>query len=197
MGHRQMIGLNWCGQKPLRQFLSQRDSIISIEWIDQTLIEVVGKLANKIRSNWPGLNSHSFFYLVLVVDDKGEYDRAMALLTRILPVTPKTDQNLIALEFDHRDRFEIKSLDLRFECPCATCVDEITGKRTLKRENLKSDVRPKSIEPVGRYAIRILWSDGHSTGMFHFDRLFEIAQKIAQKSEENSNSERPDVSSIH
>lgn len=139
------------------------------------------------------------------MDDKGEYHRAMAQLTRIQPVVPQTDRNLILLEFDHAHQFEIRSLDLRFECPCATCVDEITGKRTLKRENLKSDVRPKSIEPVGRYAIRILWSDGHGTGMFHFDRLFETVRKLSQKSDEKSSDRsddrspdaRPDTSSIH
>ncbi len=32
------------------------------------------------------------------------------------------------------------------------------------------------IEPVGRYGIHIEWSDGHRTGMYHFDRLYELAK---------------------
>jgi DUF971 family protein len=32
-------------------------------------------------------------------------------------------------------------------------------------------VRPVAIRPVGRYAIQIDWSDGHTTGIYPFDRL--------------------------
>jgi DUF971 family protein len=53
----------------------------------------------------------------------------------------------------------------------------MTGKRTLRMETLRTDVKPKQILPVGRYGISIAWTDGHSTGMYHFDRLYEIARK--------------------
>lgn len=91
-----------------------------------------------------------------------------------------SENNVIALTFDTGESFTVPSLELRLECPCATCVDEITGKRTLKKEVLRPDVKPKNVEPVGRYGIKITWSDGHSTGMYHFDRLYEIAQKNNQ-----------------
>lgn len=94
----------------------------------------------------------------------------MAVLTKILP----SENNQLSLTFDTGEEFKIPYLDLRFQCPCATCVDELTGKRTLKKERLKQDVKPKDIEPVGRYGIKISWSDGHSTGMYHFDRLYEL-----------------------
>jgi DUF971 family protein len=95
----------------------------------------------------------------------------MAILTKIAPVNEK-----ILMEFDTGEQFQIAPLDLRFECPCATCVDEITGKRTLKRESLNPKVKPVKIEPVGRYGIHVEWSDGHRTGMYHFDRLYEIGK---------------------
>lgn len=78
--------------------------------------------------------------------------------------------------FDTGEEFIVSSLEMRFECPCASCVDEITGRRTLKRETLRPDVRPLKIEPVGRYGIHIDWSDGHRTGMYHFDTLYSIAK---------------------
>ena len=81
----------------------------------------------------------------------------------------------IQLSFDTGENFSVPYLELRFQCPCATCVDEMTGKRTLKRESLKPDVKPLKVEPVGRYGIHVEWSDGHRTGMYHFDRLYEIA----------------------
>ena len=85
----------------------------------------------------------------------------------------------IYLGFDNGEAYELTYLDLRFECPCAACVDEITGKRTLRRESLKPDVKPMKIEPVGRYGIHIEWSDGHRTGMYHFDRLYQLAKEKA------------------
>ena len=95
----------------------------------------------------------------------------MPILTKIAPVDSK-----ILMQFDTGEEFKILPLDLRFECPCATCVDEITGKRTLKRETLNPAVKPMKIEPVGRYGIHVEWSDGHRTGMYHFDRLYEIGK---------------------
>ena len=99
----------------------------------------------------------------------------MPNLVKISPAETK-----ILLRFDNNEEYQIESLDLRFECPCASCVDEITGKRTLKKSSLKPDVRAMKIEPVGRYGIHIRWSDGHSTGMFHFDRLYELALKLGK-----------------
>jgi DUF971 family protein len=37
-------------------------------------------------------------------------------------------------------------------------------------------VHPLKIEPVGRYAIQIDWSDGHSTGIYPFRRLRELGK---------------------
>ena len=63
---------------------------------------------------------------------------------------------------------------LRQACPCAVCVDEMTGKRVLDPESIPVDVRPVRIEGVGRYAIRIHWSDGHETGLYSFRYLAEL-----------------------
>ena len=60
---------------------------------------------------------------------------------------------------------------LRCACACASCVDEDTGRKLLVDERVPRDVRPLEIHPVGRYGISILWSDGHDTGIYAFDRL--------------------------
>ena len=96
-------------------------------------------------------------------------------LTKITPAP----QLSAALQFDTGETFQVPYLELRFQCPCASCVDEITGKRTLRRESLKPDMKPMKIEPVGRYGIHIEWSDGHRTGMYHFQTLYEIAQRAS------------------
>ncbi len=60
---------------------------------------------------------------------------------------------------------------LRLHCPCAGCVDEMTGRRTLMPEMVPEDVYPKAIHYVGRYALQFTWSDGHDTGFYTFETL--------------------------
>ena len=61
--------------------------------------------------------------------------------------------------------------ELRLACPCAGCVDEITGQIRVIATSIPQDVRPLSINLIGRYAISIQWSDGHNTGIYAFDKL--------------------------
>jgi len=63
------------------------------------------------------------------------------------------------------------ALDLRLRCPCAVCVEELTGRLLLDPDSVAPDVHPVSLSLVGRYAIQIDWSDGHSTGIYTFDKL--------------------------
>ncbi len=60
---------------------------------------------------------------------------------------------------------------LRENCACAACVHEFTGQRILKPASVPSDIRALEISLVGRYAVQFRWSDGHSTGIYPFDRL--------------------------
>ena len=66
---------------------------------------------------------------------------------------------------------EFLALDLRAECPCAACVDEMSGKRTQKREDVDPGVAAVAHEQVGRYALQFHWSDGHTTGIYSYDNL--------------------------
>jgi len=67
---------------------------------------------------------------------------------------------------------------LRLKCPCAMCVDENTGLRILREPGIPLDVLPVKIEPVGRYAIVIHWSDGHNTGIYTWEWLYELAGQL-------------------
>ena len=69
----------------------------------------------------------------------------------------------------HVGRFDARRL--RLACPCAACVDEMTGRPLLDPRTVPVDVRPERIDLVGAYAIRIRWSDGHGTGMLTYDWL--------------------------
>lgn len=63
---------------------------------------------------------------------------------------------------------------LRLLCPCAACVDEMSGVRTLTPEMVDESVYPTAIHYVGRYALQCVWSDGHSTGIYTFGYLRKI-----------------------
>ncbi len=69
----------------------------------------------------------------------------------------------------HKSVYDVR--DLRLACGCAVCVDEWTGEGHLDPTSVPEDVAPRSIQPVGRYAIQIDWSDGHQSGIYPFARL--------------------------
>ena len=60
---------------------------------------------------------------------------------------------------------------LRLACPCAGCVEEMTGRPLLDPASVPDDVAPLKIDLVGAYAIRITWSDGHATGIYTYEHL--------------------------
>jgi ATP-binding protein involved in chromosome partitioning len=65
---------------------------------------------------------------------------------------------------------------LRTNCRCAVCIDENTGEKTLDDTSVPLDIETKGVNPVGRYAIAIGFSDGHNTGIFTFKRLRQLCE---------------------
>jgi DUF971 family protein len=74
---------------------------------------------------------------------------------------------------------------LRDECPCATCTGahgtppertNYSGSSGSKElfPMYKPALKMLAIEPVGSYAIRISWNDGHNTGIYSFDHFRRI-----------------------
>ena len=66
------------------------------------------------------------------------------------------------------------ALDLRLACQCAGCVEEMSGRPTLDPGRVPPDVRALSVRLVGAYAVHFAWSDGHSTGIYPWERLLAI-----------------------
>ena len=78
----------------------------------------------------------------------------------------------IAWQDGHESVYPARAL--RLACPCAGCVDEITGVIRVIATSIPEDVHPLSIELVGRYAITLQWSDGHHTGIYSFELLRKL-----------------------
>ena len=75
----------------------------------------------------------------------------------------------ISWEEGHTGRYPYRTL--RGECPCAGCVDELAGVRTLDIASIADDISIDDMQLVGNYALRIDWSDGHSSGLYSWKLL--------------------------
>ncbi len=79
------------------------------------------------------------------------------------------DAVVILWEDAHRSPFPHRYL--RLACPCANCVDEMSGKRTLDPDTVSKDVKALDQMPVGKYGVQFLWSDAHYTGIYTYKVL--------------------------
>ncbi|HYG69448.1 MAG TPA: DUF971 domain-containing protein [Anaeromyxobacteraceae bacterium] len=69
----------------------------------------------------------------------------------------------------------ISAFTLRDACPCAQCIDESTGKKTLNPDTIPRDIHVESVEGVGNYAVKFNWSDGHGTGLYAWNTLRRVS----------------------
>lgn len=66
---------------------------------------------------------------------------------------------------------DIANSVLRDQCKCALCVDEYTGEKTLKPEDIPKDIHGLEVTPLGNYAVSIKWSDGHTSSIYPYNVL--------------------------
>ena len=96
-------------------------------------------------------------------------------MTGSVPAAITRRDDGILIEWDRSgDRTFHPARALRLACPCAECVEEMTGRARLDPQRVPADIRPQRIHLVGAYGIRVDWSDGHNTGIYTFDRLREM-----------------------
>src|SRR4051794_15899293 len=70
---------------------------------------------------------------------------------------------------------------LREHCPCATCREERAKPpdpfRILSDRELQAGPpRPVAMSPVGHYAYKIVWNDGHDAGIYTIENLRELCR---------------------
>ena len=80
---------------------------------------------------------------------------------------------LLEITFDNNTTCKLSCEFLRVYSPSAEVRGHGAGQETLQID--KEDVSIDSIEPVGNYAIRLVFSDGHNTGLYSWDYLYDIA----------------------
>ena len=68
---------------------------------------------------------------------------------------------------------------LRQKCPCARCDATRAGKdpfHILPSDDFLENLSLVEIQRVGRYAVRLVWNDGHRTGIYTFQFLRELSE---------------------
>ena len=89
-------------------------------------------------------------------------------------ITLSRNKKLLTVSFEESD-FELSSEYLRVYSPSA----EVQGHNPdqAKLQINKEKVIIKTIEPVGHYALRLIFDDGHDTGIYSWSYLREMSEK--------------------
>ena len=88
-----------------------------------------------------------------------------------IPVEIKLLQKsrVLELEFTDGQKFSLSCQCLRAHSPSA----EMKGNGCV---SVKEDVNIVAIESVGQYAVKLIFDDGHETGIYSFDLLYELGK---------------------
>ncbi|MDB4947965.1 MAG: hypothetical protein JWM27_614 [Gemmatimonadetes bacterium] len=95
--------------------------------------------------------------------------------TTPLEVGPTEDGTELRIRWKDGAVSEYPPRYLRLCCPCAGCVEEMTGRPLLDPARVPLDVHPRAVRYVGDYALSFDWSDGHRTGIYPFDYLRDVS----------------------
>jgi len=89
-----------------------------------------------------------------------------------------TASRVLEVEFDDGARFKLPFEFLRVYSPSAEVRGHGRGQEVLQVG--KRDVTIDALEPVGHYAIKPTFSDGHDSGIYAWDYLYELGQEQAE-----------------
>lgn len=103
-------------------------------------------------------------------------------MTGLTPSTPRpTDIRLhqasrkLEIVFDDGAHFHLSCEFLRVYSPSAEVRGHGAGQEVL--QVCKEDVNIVGIEPVGQYAVKLSFSDGHNTGLYSWDYLYDLGAR--------------------
>jgi len=88
----------------------------------------------------------------------------------------RKNSRLLVIAFDDGKEFEFTFEYLRVHSPSAEVVGHGPGQESLQIG--KENVAITSIDPVGRYAIRLFFDDGHDTGLYSWTYLYELGRNM-------------------
>lgn len=81
---------------------------------------------------------------------------------------------------------ELDPRTLRISCTCARCISETTGERLLDPDTVAEEIKLTAFEPVGNYAYRCNFSDGHNTGLYTLELLRSLCERTSAREDSPS-----------
>lgn len=91
----------------------------------------------------------------------------------------RTKSRVLEMGFDDGAKFELPFEYLRVYSPSAEVRGHGPGQETLQLG--KHEVAIKALEPVGNYALRLVFDDGHDTGLYTWAYLHELGRERERK----------------
>jgi DUF971 family protein len=91
----------------------------------------------------------------------------------------RTKSRVLEVAFDDGSRFELSFEYLRVYSPSAEVRGHGPGQETLQLG--KHEVGICAAEPVGNYAVKLVFDDGHDSGLYTWDYLYELGTTHAEK----------------
>ncbi len=85
----------------------------------------------------------------------------------------------LVLAYDDGSRFELSFEYLRVNSPSAEVKGHGPGQEVLQTG--KENVQVTAIEPIGHYAVRLVFDDGHNTGLYSWSYLYELGTERDSK----------------
>jgi DUF971 family protein len=86
---------------------------------------------------------------------------------------------LLSVSFDDDTLFELPFEYLRVYSPSAEVMGHGPGQEVLQTG--KENVAITAIEPVGHYAVRLVFDDGHDTGLYRWEYLYDLGANRSTK----------------
>ncbi len=86
---------------------------------------------------------------------------------------------MLHVTFDDGGQFALPAEYLRVESPSAEVQGHGPGQKTVLGG--KQAVGIGAVEPVGHYAVRLIFDDGHDTGIFSWDYLHELGVEQTER----------------
>lgn len=96
-----------------------------------------------------------------------------------LEIKLRRQSRVLELAFDDGQRFELPFEYLRVYSPSAEVRGHGPGQETLQLG--KHEVQVRSVDPVGNYAVRLVFDDGHDSGIYAWGYLYELGATRDQK----------------
>lgn len=88
----------------------------------------------------------------------------------------RKNSRLLVVSFDDGSEFSYTFEYLRVHSPSAEVAGHGPGQETLQTG--KEDVLITSVEPIGHYAVRLVYDDGHDSGLYSWTYLYELGRNM-------------------